>query len=105
MFWKNKILETTSLLNLLRKYKLEKFSTFMGSIYLRLVKMFYVNLVATNDKLSCYVMHKYIMIDVKPITIEFNMDVSLTKLYTRSFTNYNKEKAIASLFPFPPLEM
>ena len=42
--------------------------------------MFYVNLRAVNDKMSCYIMRKHLIIDVELLAKEFEMDVSPPKL-------------------------
>ena len=76
----DKLLVTTHLLTLLEKYKLTKFLSFRETIYPRLVRMFYANLGSTNDKVSCYVMHKHLIIDVRLLAKEFEMDASLPKL-------------------------
>ena len=96
----DKLLVTTHLLSLLKKYKLTKFLCFWETIYPRLVRMFYVNLGFVDDKVSCYVMHKHVIIDVKLLAKEFEMDVPLLKLQAQSFLNYKKELAIDMLFPY-----
>ena len=62
--------------------------------------MFYANLTIVDDKLSCYVMHKYIVIDFECFANEFRMDTSLSKLSVGSFVYYSQEQAISMLFPY-----
>ena len=62
--------------------------------------MFYTNLGSINDKVSCYVIHKHLIIDVELLAKEFEMDASLPELQVRSFPNYKKELAIDMLFPY-----
>ena len=50
--------------------------------------MFNANLGAANDKVNCYVMHKYFIIDANLLAKEFEMDASPLKLTTGSFPNY-----------------
>ena len=76
----NKILVTTHFPTLLEKYKLTKFLCFREIVYLRLVRMFYENLGLINDKVSCYVMHKHMIIDAELLAKEFKMDASPLKL-------------------------
>ena len=96
----NKMLVTTHLPTLLEKYKLTKFLCFKEIVYPRLVRMFYVNLGLANDKVSCYVMHKHMIIDVKLLAKEFQMDAFLPKLQSGSFPDYKKELAIDMLFRY-----
>ena len=49
MFLNNKLFELAYMSKLLKKYRLDKFLTFKGNTYLRLVKMFYAN-IAMDDK-------------------------------------------------------
>ena len=97
---RDKLLVTTHLPSLLEKYKLAKFLCFKSNAYPRLVRMFYANLGATNDKLSCYIMHKHLIINYDVLTEEFEMDASPFKLAVGDFLDYTKEKAIDMLFPF-----
>ena len=60
--------------------------------------MFYANLGSTDNKVSCYVMHKHIIIDFNILAIEFEMDVSPFKLIVGSFPDYKKEIAINMFF-------
>ena len=62
--------------------------------------MFYANLGSTNDKVSCYVMHKHIIIDSKTLVKEFEMDASSPKLIVRSFPDCVKELAINIHYPY-----
>ena len=87
----DKLLVTTHLPPLLEKYKLAKFICFKSIVYPRLVKMFYANLGAIDDKLSCYVMHKHLVIDFDTLAREFEMDASPPKLFVEDFPNYTKE--------------
>ena len=58
------------------------------------------NLGATNDKLSCYVMHKHLIIDFDTLAREFEMDASPPKVIVGDFPEYKKELAIDMLFPY-----
>ena len=73
---------------------------FKSTIYPRLVKMFYANLGVVNDKVSCYVLHKHIIIYANTLVKEFKMDTSPPKLIGWSFPNYQKDLAIDMLFPY-----
>ena len=42
--------------------------------------MFNANLAIADDKLSCYVIHKYLAIDYKVLAKEFDMDPNPTKI-------------------------
>ena len=87
----DKLLITTHLFPLLAKCKLAKFLCFKSNAYLRLVKMmFYANSGAIDDKLSCYVMHKHLIIDFNTLALEFEMDASPSKVSTSDFPDYNK---------------
>ena len=72
---------------------------FKANTYPWLIKKFYSNLATSDDKLSYYLMHKYIVVDVESFVNEFDMDASLTKPIVGFFVDYNKEKAIAMFFP------
>ena len=61
--------------------------------------MFSVNLVVTNDKLSCHVMQKHMIINLDIFPKEFEMDPSLSKLTVGSFPSFKKEFSIDLLFP------
>ena len=50
--------------------------------------MFYANLGATNDKVSCHIMHKHNIIDANILAKEFEMDASPAKLTYGSFSDY-----------------
>ena len=76
----DKLLVTTYILQLLEKYKLIKFLCFRSIVYPRLVKMFYANLSSVDDKVSCYVMHKHIIIDFEMLAKGFKMEASPLKL-------------------------
>ena len=76
----DKILVSTHLPTILEKYKLTKFLCFREIVYPRLVRMFYANLGLFNDKVSCYVMYKHLIIDAKLIAKEFEIDASPPKL-------------------------
>ena len=60
--------------------------------------MFYANLGAYNDKVSCYVMYKHLIIDVDLLGKELEMDASRFKQTVGSFLDYRKELAIDMLF-------
>ena len=62
--------------------------------------MFYANLGAIDDKLSCYVMHKFLVIDSHVLVKEFKMNPSLPKLMAGDFPQYKKELTINMLFPY-----
>ena len=62
--------------------------------------IFNANLDATNDKLSCYVIHKHLVIDSEIFIKEFDMDPNPQKLIAASPPNYNKDLAINFLFPY-----
>ena len=62
--------------------------------------MFYANLRSANDKVSCYVMHKHLIIDTELLAKEFKMGVFPPKLQAGSFLNYKKELTIDMLFPY-----
>ena len=62
--------------------------------------MFYANLRSTNDKVSCYVIHKHIIIDFEMLTKEYKMYASPPKLTIGSILNYKKELAFDMLFPY-----
>ena len=96
----NKLLVTTHLPKLFAKYKLTKFLCFRDIVYPRLVKMIYANLGLIDDKVSCYVMHKYLIIDVELLAKEFEMDASPPQLIIRSLPNYKKKMAIDILFHY-----
>ena len=96
----DKLLVTTHLPPLLKKHKLATFICFNSTAYPRLVKMFYANLRATGDKLSCYVMHKHLVIDSNTLAWEFKMAASPPKLSAGDFPEYMKEWAIGILFPY-----
>ena len=76
----NKFLVSTYLLALLEKYKFSKFLCFKEIVYPRLVRMLYANLGSTDDKVSCYIVHKHLIIDVKLLAKEFEKNVSPPKL-------------------------
>ena len=59
----DKLLASTHLPSLLEKYKLTKFLCFKAIVCLRLVRMFSANLATIDDKLSCYVIHKHMIIE------------------------------------------
>ena len=42
--------------------------------------MFYVDLRLADDEVSCYVMHKHMIIDAKLLAKEFEMDASPPKI-------------------------
>ena len=84
----DKLLVTTHLPPLLEKYKFTKFLYFKSTVYPRLVRMFYANLEAVDDKVSCYVMHKYIVIDSNVLGREFEMHPSPPKLQAKDFPYY-----------------
>ena len=50
--------------------------------------MFYANLGSIDDKVSCYVMHKHIIIDSDILAKEFEIDASPPKFIVGSFLNY-----------------
>ena len=81
----NKLLVSTHLPFLLEKYKLAKFLCFKANAYSRLVRMYHANLGVADDKLSCYVMHKHLVIDFDVIAKEFKMDASPPKLMVGDF--------------------
>ena len=81
----DKLLVTNYLPPLLEKHKLAKFLCFKSNAYPRLVKMFYENLGVTDDKLSCYVMHKHLIIYFDVLAWEFKMDASPPKVFARDF--------------------
>ena len=60
--------------------------------------MFYANLGSIDEKVSCYVMHKHLLVDSDTLAREFNMDASPPMLKVRSFPKYRKELAINMLF-------
>ena len=62
--------------------------------------MFYANLGAIDDKVSCYIMHKHLIIDVDLLAKEFTMGASLLKLQVGSFLNYKKELVIDIFFSY-----
>ena len=62
--------------------------------------MFNANLATINDKLSCYMMHKHLIINLDVLAKEFEMDISSPKLIVGSFPSYRKELAIDMLFPY-----
>ena len=62
--------------------------------------MSYANLSSVDDKVSCYIMHKHLIINVESLAKEFEMDTSSPKLTARSFLDYRKEMAIGMLFPY-----
>ena len=66
----------------------------------KLVRIFSANLVVVDDKLSYYVMHKYLVIDSKVFGKEFDMDLTPLKLTVRFFPNYSKDLGINLLFPY-----
>ena len=70
------------------------------TVYPRLVEMFHATLGSTNDKVSCYIMHKHLIIDVELLAKEFEMDLSTPKLTIGSFPNYRKEMSIDMLFAY-----
>ena len=76
----------------------------MEIVYSRLIRMSYANLRSNDDKASCYVMHRHMVIDVELLAKEFKMDTSPLKLQVGSFLNYKKELAIAMLFPYQTLK-
>ena len=93
------MLVTIHLPTLLKKYKLTKFLCFREIFYPRLIRMFYANLRLTDDKVSYYVMHKHMIIDVKLLAKEFETNASPPKFKARSFPYYKKEFSIDTLFP------
>ena len=62
--------------------------------------MFYTNLGAVDDKVSCYVMYKHLIIDSDVLAKVFKMDASPPKLTLGSFPSNIKELAIDMLFPY-----
>ena len=84
---------------------LTKLLCFKTTIYPRLVKMYSENLRATDNKLSCYVMHKHIVKDSKFFVNEFIMDPTSPMLTMGSFLIYRKKLAIDLLFPYQTLGM
>ena len=74
--------------------------TFKVNTYLELVKMLYTNLIASNDTLSCFVMYRHVVLNSNVLVAKLDMDVSLTKLVTRSFPTYSKDKANIIIFPY-----
>ena len=73
----DKLLVTNHLPLLLEKYKFTKFLCYKSTVYPRLVKMFYANLGVVDDKVSCYVMPKHLIIDFEMLANKFEMDTSL----------------------------
>ena len=65
--------------------------------------MFYVNLGATNDKVSCYVMLKHLIIDVDTLAKKFKIDSSPPKLMARSFLSIKMNWLLKCCFPMKPL--
>ena len=96
----NKLLASTHQSLLLEKYRFTNFLCFKAIIYPRLVRMFNANLATIDDKFSCYVIHKHMIIDFKIFGKEFDMDPSPLKLTIASFLNYPKDLAINILFPY-----
>ena len=96
----DKLLTAAHLPKLLEKYRLIKFLCFKANIYPRMVRMFNANLVIINDKLSCYVMHKQLVINFEVFAKEFNICPTSPKLTIRSFPNHTKDLAIILLFPY-----
>ena len=70
----DKLLVSTHLPLLLEKYKLTKFLCFKVIVYLKLVRMLNANMATIDDELSCYVMHKHMIIDFDIFAKEFDMD-------------------------------
>ena len=62
--------------------------------------MLYTNLGFANDKTSCCVMHKHIIINCETFANEFDIDPSLQNLSARFFPNYSRNQAIYMLFPY-----
>ena len=65
--------------------------------------MFYANLGSVDDNVSCYVMHKHMIIDSELLAKELKMDASPLKLQARCFPDYRKELALICFFPIEPL--
>ena len=99
-FVRDKTRVTTHLPHLLKKYKLIKFLYSKSNAYLRLVRIFYANLGVVDDKLSCYVMHRHVIIDFDVLAKDSEMDATLPKLAPGDFPDFTKDKAIDMLFPF-----
>ena len=62
--------------------------------------MFYASLRLADNKVSCYIMYKHLIIDVKLLAKDFEMVASPLKLQARSFPDYKRELAIDMLFPY-----
>ena len=62
--------------------------------------MFSVNLAIVDDRLSCYIMQKHIVINSEIFTKEFDVDLSLPKLTVGSFLTCTKDLSIDILFPY-----
>ena len=99
-FVHDKMLVTTHLPTLLEKYKLTKFLCFKEIVYHRLIRMFYANLGLANDKVSCYAMHKHLIINAELLAKELEMDASPSEVQAGSFLDYRKELAIDMFFPY-----
>ena len=73
---------------------------FKAIVYPRHISMFSENLATTENKLSCNVMHKLMIINSEIFPKEFDIDPRPLKLITRSFPAYTKDSTIDFLFPY-----
>ena len=99
------LFKSTHLPKLPEKYRLDKFLIVKGNTYLRLVKMSYANFIVTDDKVSCYVMHKHVVIDYDVFTNDFGMDSSQQSLVQDHFLIMVRMQPLISFYLMPPLRM
>ena len=60
--------------------------------------MFYGKLTIANDRLSCYLMQKHLVIDFESFVAKFDINTSLPKSIVRSFSERKKHLTINMLF-------
>ena len=60
--------------------------------------MLYTNLGFANDKISCYVMHKHIIINCETFANEFDINPFPPKLIVGPFPEFNKNEPLKILF-------